>query len=186
MKTRSVISLLLSVWLSSPTRATGETGSVSEYRLKAAFLFNFTQYVKWPDTAFAETNAPIIIGILGKDPFESLLDDTIRGEKVQGRALKVRRSQRGEVLEGCHILFISASEKARLKDVLAVFRDRPVLTVSDIENFAARCGMIGFVLKERRLALQVNLDGTKRAGLRVDSRLLALAETVPCERVEGK
>src|ERR1700743_1516208 len=97
--------------------------------VEAVFLFNFSQFVEWPPQAFAEPGSPIIICVLGSDPFGTTLDEVVRGEPVQGGALSVRRSQRVEDLTECQILFISRSEQARLQPILKTLQGRSILTV---------------------------------------------------------
>ena len=102
-----------------------------EYDLKAAFLFNFAQFVEWPAEAFGEGRAPIVIGILGSDPFGRSLDDIVAGETIRSRPLVVRRYQSIEQADTCHILFISSSEAGQLEHVLKTLGRRSVLTVGD-------------------------------------------------------
>src|SRR5947209_667643 len=89
-----------------------------EYQLKAAFLYNFTQFTEWPTNAFATSASPIVVGVLGTDPFGEFLDQTVRGEVVHGRPLVVERYRKVEEIKTCHILFISQSETRRLEDIL--------------------------------------------------------------------
>src|SRR5260370_5225430 len=82
-----------------------------EYQIKAAFLFNFAQFVEWPPTAFTNAEAPLCIGVLGEDPFVSALQETVLGETVHSRKLIVQHSRRVEDLTACQLIFISKSEK---------------------------------------------------------------------------
>src|SRR5689334_16419660 len=94
-----------------------EAAVTPEYQLKAVFLFNFTQFVEWPPQAFADANSPLVIGVLGDDPFGAYLDETVRGETVNGRPLTVQRYASVEEASKCHVLFISHSEAARQADI---------------------------------------------------------------------
>jgi hypothetical protein len=152
--------------------------SPSEYQLKAVFLFNFAQFVEWPATAFADPEAPLIIGVLGQDPFGPQLDEVVRDEVVRGRKLQVQRYQRAEAATDCHILFISHSESRNLEQILAALRGRSILTVSDAAGFALRGVMIRFIPEKSRIRLRVNLDAAKSAGLLISSKLLRPAEIV--------
>ncbi len=147
-------------------------------QVEAVFLFNFTQFVDWPPKAFADPSAPIVIGVLGSDPFGAALDEVVRGEVVQGRPLVVHRAQHIEELADSHILFISRSERARLAPVLATLKGSNVLTVSDLDGFATEGGMICFVLTDNKVRLRVNLEATKTAGLTLSSKLLRVAQIV--------
>jgi YfiR/HmsC-like len=146
--------------------------------LEAVFLFNFSQFVDWPPQAFADANAPIVIGVLGSDPFGATLDEVVRGETVKGRALIVRRFRSIEELTDCQILFVSRSERARLEPILQALKGRSVLTVSDLEDFAQEGGVICFVLVESKIRLRVNLGAARAAGLTLSSKLLRPAQIV--------
>ena len=152
-----------------------------EYQIKAVFLYNFAQFTEWPTNAFESSNAPIVIGIVGSDPFGSVLDDTVRGESVRGRKLVVERYQRMEEIKSCHVLFISQSEDQRLESILERVKDKPILTVSDIEGSAYRGVMIRFITEEK-IRLRVNLDAVENARLTLSSKLLRVAEIVPTKR----
>jgi hypothetical protein len=147
-------------------------------QVEAVFLFNFTQFVDWPPQAFADPSAPIVICVLGSDPFGAALDEVVRGEAVKGHPLVVHRAQRIEELADCQILFISRSERAHLVPILATLKGRNVLTVSDLNEFANQGGMICFVLADNKVRLRVNLEATKTAGLTVSSKLLRFAQIV--------
>jgi YfiR/HmsC-like len=146
--------------------------------LEAVFLFNFSQFVDWPPQAFADASAPIVIGVLGSDPFGATLDEVVRGETVKGRALIVRRFRSIEDLTDCQILFVSRSERARLEPILQALKGRSVLTVSDFEDFAQEGGVICFVLVESKIRLRVNLGTARAAGLTLSSKLLRPAQIV--------
>lgn len=147
-------------------------------QVEAVFLFNFTQFVDWPPQAFAEPGAPIIIGVLGSDPFGAALDEVVRGEVVRGHPLVVHRAQHIEELADCQILFISRSERARVAPILATLKGSNILTVSDLDEFAKEGGMICFVLMDNKVRLRVNLEATKTAGLTLSSKLLRVAQIV--------
>jgi hypothetical protein len=155
---------------------------VKEYQVKAVFLYNFTQFVEWPATTFETANSPIVIGVLGKDPFGSFLDETIQEENVNGHPLRVTRFSKVEDVKDCHILFISDSEQDHLKKILEKFRSQPILTVSDMNNFARQGGIIRFVTEERKTRLRINIEAARLANLTISSKLLRLAEIVPEEK----
>src|SRR5882762_8203434 len=115
---RSELWLLLAAWfLSGGFALLAQTAPSRENQIKAVFLFNFAQFVEWPAQAFPEARTPLVIGVLGDDPFGAFLDETVRGEKVNNRPLVVQRYRRVEDIEICHILFISASETAKMDRV---------------------------------------------------------------------
>src|SRR5437868_4697774 len=130
-----------------------------EYRIKAVFLFQFAQFVEWPQAT--SDAAPFAICVLGEDPFNEYLDETVSGEAVKGRQLTVRRYRQGEDLKSCSILFIAQSEAERLDAILAGLRGEPVLTVSDTSRFAERGGTVEFVTVNNKIKLRINADAAK-------------------------
>jgi YfiR/HmsC-like len=151
--------------------------ALREYDVKAAFLYNFITFITWPAEAFSTADSPYVIGVLGDDPFGSVLDDIVRGDRIKGRPLVVRRVKRIEDAQHCHILFVSASEAGGVKDILRRLKGRPVLTVGDLPRFAEIGGAIGFTT-EARVGLVVNPAALRDANLVVSSKLLRLAELV--------
>lgn len=150
----------------------------SEYQVKAAFLFNFGKFVQWPQSSFTNPQAPFWVCVLGEDPFGSALDDTLRGKAIDGHPVSVTRIKDAASARGCQIVFVGASEKARLPAILGSLRAWNALVVGETEGFAASGGGIQFLLEENRVRFAINPDAIRRAGLQVSSRLLALAKIV--------
>lgn len=171
---RFSIVLVLLLWTGG--RWPSQAASPSEYQIKAVFLFNFAQFVEWPAKAFPQEQSPLIIGILGEDPFGSFLDDTVRGEKAQNRPLIIQRFRRVEEIKSCHVLFIAQSEKDRLGTILPSLEGRSILTVSDADAFTARGGMVRFFTVQNKIRLRINLETAKAAKLTISSKLLHIAE----------
>jgi hypothetical protein len=149
-----------------------------EYPLKAVFLFNFAQFTDWPTNAFVAPDSPLVIGVLGDDPFGALLDDAVRDEIVNGRKFIVERYQRAEDIKTCHILFISQSETKRLDKIVSDLKGKPVLTVSDIENSAYRGVCVRFITENNKIHLRINMDSLKDANLTMSSKLLRVSEII--------
>lgn len=145
-----------------------------EYQIKAVFLFNFVQFAQWPPASFRDAGTPISIGVLGEDPFGAALEETLRGESIDRRQLIVHRSQDVEKLKSCHLLFVSKSESARLNEVFELLGSAPVLTVSDIERFTERGGMIGFYLERNRVRFEIAPATAQQRGVKLSSQLLSL------------
>jgi hypothetical protein len=150
----------------------------TEYQVKAIFLFNFSQFVDWPAASFADERSPVVIGVLGRDPFGATFDEIVRGETVNGRPLEVRRYGSVEQIDACHILFIERSQDERLDAVLAALKGRSVLTVGDFEGFLRRGGIIRFVTVGNKIRLRVNLAAAQDAKLTISSKLLRPAQIV--------
>ncbi|MDP3911581.1 MAG: YfiR family protein [Gemmatimonadales bacterium] len=149
-----------------------------EYQVKAVFLFNFAQFVEWHAPADAEARRAVVIGILGDDPFGAILDATLRGERLGARPFEVRRYRQWRDIDGCEILFISRSERDQIGEIVTGLRNRPILTVSDTDDFARRGGMIQLVTDKGRIRLRINLDAAQAANLTISSKLLRVAEIV--------
>jgi hypothetical protein len=159
-----------------PARADAAVGM--EYQLKAVFLYNFTQFVDWPAEAFAGPDAPLVIGILGQDPFEKYLDDVVRGETAAGHPILVKRYRDLDSARGCHVLFVGGEESRKPEALLASLKDRLVLTVGDSGEFSKRGGMIDFVTRQGKIRFQINVESVRAAKLTVSSKLLRLADIV--------
>lgn len=149
-----------------------------EYDVKAAFLYNFVTFTDWPADAFNSPDSPYVIGVLGTDPFGTALDEIVDGEQIKGRPLVVRRFARLEEAARCHILFISASETRRLKEILQRLKGQPVLTVGDLPGFAQAGGGIAFTATTQ-VGLVINQSALHQAHLAISSKLLRLAQLVP-------
>ncbi len=152
----------------------------NEYQVKAVFLYNFTKFVEWPAASFSGPAAPIVIGIVGRDPFEDKLIDTTRGERVNGREIVIRQFGPRDPIRGCHILFIGLTDRRKVADVLTQVQGlgRSVLTVSDADDFAVAGGVIGMTKDDFRVGLEINLQAAEHASLKISSRLLSLARIV--------
>ncbi len=172
------LALVLSVFCAAS--ASGQ--SSREYDVKAAFLYNFIAFTHWPADAFDRPDSPYVIGVLGKDPFGSVLDQIVNGEKIKSRPLVVRRFKNIADIHHCHILFICASEEYRLPEILRWLRGQPVLTVADMPGFAEGGGDVGFI-SGTRVKLLMNPTAIQSANLSVSSKLLRLAQLVPDRRL---
>lgn len=163
--------------LASP-EASAQENKPTEYRVKAVYLYNFGKFVQWPAGTAPEAENTFSICILGPDPFGSVLDDTVKGESIEGKPLVTKRIDKVENVDGCRILFIAATPKERLTMILQALQSKPVLTVSDMPDFCNRGGMIQFVFQGDRVRFEVNLAPADRAGVTLSSQLLKVATSV--------
>jgi YfiR/HmsC-like len=154
----------------------------TEYQVKAAYLFNFGKFVKWPPSASASS---FVICLLGSDPFQGILDKTVAGEQIDNKPVTVRRINSAADAAGCRIVFVSESEEGRMGSILAALNRSPVLTVSDASGFVDHEGMIQFVMDGDRVRFQVNLSAAQRAGLTMSSELLKVATEVKRQEKSG-
>jgi hypothetical protein len=158
--------------------APGQSSPVTEYQLKAAFLYNFAKFVEWPSSGFASASSPLQICVLGQDPFGQELHAITQDKTVNGRRLEVQDVADAQQARSCHILFIAASEKTRVEVILNSLRGTSVLTIGDTKGFTDRGGMINFVLDNDRVKFEVNQKAAEEAGLKISSKLLGVARLV--------
>ncbi|GFO66515.1 hypothetical protein GMLC_00940 [Geomonas limicola] len=169
----SLALLLLLVGL--PHDGGSETAS-GEFALKAAFIYNFSKFVEWPESAF-KGKSEFCIGTLGRSPLDQPLS-SLAGRSVQGRNILFRRLNSPEEAAQCQVVFLSRSELARVDGILDLLRDQPVLTVADREDFCRRGGMLCLDQDSGRIVFDVNLRETQRARLKASSQLLKLARRI--------
>lgn len=158
--------LATAIWQlgSGSVKLYGQTAS--EYDLKAAYLYNFVQFVKWP------AGGSGTIGVLGDDPFGGKLEAALQGK------LSVKRSRKPEDLRGCKVVFISNSERGSVAGILASLAGTSVLTVGECEGFVKQGGIIGFIMDGEKVRFEINTRAAQNGGLQISSRLLKLASRV--------
>jgi hypothetical protein len=159
-------------------KAGADARSDLEYQVKAAFLFNFAKFVEWPADAFVGPEAPLVVCVMGKDPFGESLDQVVRGETVNGRPLAVRRTRQILEARSCQIVFLAESERGRQNELLSSMDGASVLTVGEDDGFLSSGGIIRFVLEENRVRFEVNLAAAEANRLKLSSKLLRLARSV--------
>lgn len=171
--------LIVALTLAASTHVGGAEISVAkEYQLKAAFLYNFTKFADWPAHCFSGTNSPIVLGILGRNPFGTELEKTITDRKVNGRSIVVRPVNNAREALETHVLFVSGAEDNRLEELAQAISGAPILTVGESEMFARRNGIINFFIESDKLRFDINMDAADRAGLKISAQLQKLAKTV--------
>jgi YfiR/HmsC-like len=150
----------------------------SEYQVKAAYLFNFGQFVEWPPAAFESATAPFVIGIVGDDPFGGILDEMAHGESVDGHPLQIRRFRSAAEIAACNILFIARSQASSLDKTLRGLRGRNVLTVTDSPGDESRDAIIVLINDSNRIRMRINLGAARANNLVISSKLLRPAQVV--------
>ncbi len=160
--------------------------STDEYKVKAAFLYNFAKFVVWPPQSLKNPSDPIVIGVLGKDPFGGVLAATAAGKTLDGHPFQVRDVADALQAAACQILFISSSERKRLEPLFNQLGGLPVLTVGETDNFAAEGGVINFKIEGGTVRLQINVEAARRQQLHISAKLLSLAEVMGKAEVVGK
>jgi len=180
-------------------QAKDDSAQNREYQVKAAFLYNFIKFVDWPKEKMADINEPIIIGIMGKDPFGDAFEP-IKDKQVKGRKLVINRlkgleelkkssekdksklQREIEALRKCHLLFICSSEKENFEEIIETLEGSSVLTVEETAGFLESGGIINFIMEEKKVRFEINVTATKRAKLKIRSQLLRLAKRVVEEK----
>lgn len=151
-------------------------GGDREYAVKAVFLYNFCQFIDWPAGNFAHDKAPIIIGVLGGNPFGSLLGETVQGEVIRGRPIQLEFYQKPQDAVNCHILFVSDAAMARFPMVAGMLKGRSVVTVGESEGFLDQGGMIALPSVQNKIRLRVNLGTVRAEKVEMSSKLLRVAD----------
>jgi YfiR/HmsC-like len=160
-----------------PGRAPGQD-PVEEYRLKAAFVASFAGFVEWPPDILKNPHDPIVICILGENPFGSALDRAAGGKSVQDHQLAVHAIADVRQAAGCQILFVSASESKHFRSILKDPQLSGILTVGDTHDFTSQGGVINLQLESDRIRILINTNAVEQGRLRISSKLLSLARIV--------
>jgi hypothetical protein len=156
-----------------------QSQAVSDYQVKAAYLYNFAKFVEWPAEQFASPTSTFRFCILDDDSFEAALNQIVKGKTVAGRPLAVARIHSPELPpDGCHILFLNSSGRSQWQHVINSLHDSSVLTVGEGKGFVEQGGMVGFVMQDSRIHFEVNHRAATEAGLRISARLLSVAKLV--------
>lgn len=167
--------LLLSISTSSCSQ---QIEPSREYQLKSVFLFNLASFVDWPKNSFDTNQDPIIIGILGSDPFGKYLYETIQGEVIMEHPLMIQRYTSVDDITTCHILFINVANGDPFEKILNSLKGKNILTVGDVKDFAKKGGMVGFITEKNKIKIQINTEAVKKTDLIISSKLLRLAEII--------
>jgi hypothetical protein len=148
----------------------------NEYALKSVFLYNFCHFIEWPESAFNSPNEPLIIGIVGEDPFGPLLKEAVEGETYHNRPIVIEHYRGPRDIKHCHLLFIGRGEAARLDAILEAVGSQSVVTVGETQDFLDRGGMIALPADRNRVRLRVKPSAMRAAKVNVSSKLLRVAD----------
>ena len=149
---------------------------LSEYRMKADFLYRFAQFIEWPAEAFRDATSPVTFCVIGTDPFAGVLDGAIAGKSVRGRPLRTVRPGTNAALRDCQMLFFQ--DEKHTASLLAEVKSLPIATIGDTDGFLVMGGLIEFAWVGGELGFSVNLDAAGVSRLKISSPLLALAKTI--------
>ena len=151
--------------------------SAKEEEIKAAFLYNFTKFIVWPDQTYTSSAAPFRICLLADHTNGTVLE-ALHGKRVVDQLVEVIAFDNLPGNDSCQILYIGDSDRGTREKALAVVKGKPVLTIGENDGFAHQGGMINFYIDEDRVLFEINVEAVNRAGLTASSRLLSLARIV--------
>lgn len=167
--------------LSAPVARAQSIDPAVEYRLKAAYLYNFTKFIEWPPPAFSGPDSPFVVGVIDPEgAAAAIIADTLRGKLTAGgRTLEVRRFDAfGPGAIDCHQLFLTRAASLDPAAIRAAVGKTPILVVGETDGFAEQGGIIGFVVSGDAVRCEINLAGAERAGVKLSGRLASVARLV--------
>ncbi len=173
----TVVSAALLLSLCAPAQV------LDEYQVKAAFLYNFAKFVEWPPEAFRTAKDPILVCVLGHNPFGNALAEAIRGKSIAGRAFAYRHVSDAESASACQILFVGSEESKHFRSLLENLKPMGILTVGETQGFAADGGVINFKLDDGRVRFEINVNAAEHEQLHISAKLLSLAQIVKPEKL---
>ncbi|MEP7256980.1 MAG: YfiR family protein [Flavitalea sp.] len=169
----------IAIWLLfSQSSVLAQSTPELEYQLKAVFLFNFTQFTEWPADSFHSDSEPLVIGIVGENPFGAYLESIVSGEMKGGHPVVVKYYKDEEDAGTCHVLFFHIKDPQRRKEIIEGATDKNILTVSDDAAFLKEGGMVRFFTSSNKIKFQISLNACKKARLELSSKLLRVADII--------
>jgi hypothetical protein len=169
--------LVVAGWNSPPGQAQDDAAAL-ERRVKAAYMFKFASYVEWPEGTFAQPAAPVTFVVFGDDDLAAELTQVTAGRLVDGRPLRIRKTRDSDAIADAHMLFVGRAEIARLPQIVRQTRARSIVILTDAPGTLNQGSMINFMLVEQRVKFEISLEEAERRGLKLSSRLLAVAHNV--------
>jgi hypothetical protein len=152
--------------------------TVSDQSLKAAYIYKFANYVEWPEGALEATPSPITIGVVGADALGEELTAITAERRIDARPISIRRLPSADAVDGVHILFLGQQDRDELGRDLGLLGSRPILTVTDISDGLTTGSVVNFTSSNNRVRFEISLVAAEQTGLRLDARLLGVAERV--------
>ena len=176
LKSLKTFTIILLIMICVPNSAYAD---LLEYEIKAVFLERFTRFIEWPHMNPAEKPLKhFVIGVIGENPYGGLLEQIYSERKIKDRKVEIRYLEEAKESLSCHLVFISASKKHDLNQLLSFTEDKPILTVSDSKGFAEQGVLINFYMDKRRVRFIINESAVRKSGLIMNYRLLEFAKIV--------
>ena len=173
----SVLAVAIGVAWTAGAQPAPNTRDLEEYRLKAAFVARFAEFVEWPSTAGPD-RASFNVCAAAPATFVTALRELTAGARAAGRPLAVHQITNDDEVDTCHVLFVAASSPVPVSAIMRRAESKPILTVGEEAGFLERGGMINLSLVDRRVRFEIDNAAAQRAGLRLSSQLLRLALNV--------
>jgi hypothetical protein len=164
---------------------TGRAQNVTESSLKAAFIYSFAKFTEWPPDVLPMT-ATFTACVLRDSPIRDALERTVKGRLLLGRGISVSLVELDGNLRSCHLLYVSGVTAAQVSVIVAAVRGAPVLTISDVDDFAQQGGIAQMFVEDGKMRFDLNLEVAKRSRLQLSSKLLVLAAHVRDELKAGR
>jgi len=174
----SVLVCIAFLGMFTTTSGRAQTQRDLAYRLQALYLLNFLEFTEWPDSVFADRQSPIVVGVLGTDPFAKVLEEVVQGETIGDRPISVVQFESIDHVKRCHALFFCMSERESYSSHLSRLKGWPTLTVSEIDGFTYLGGCISFYVEKGKLRFEINMQALKDSGVTISSKLLRFARIV--------
>jgi len=180
MKRPEIKFLFFLLWLLTifPFSATSPRAPLTEYEVKAAYLYNFIKFVQWPEEAFSDNMDPIVIGIVGDDPFIDKLKIFTEQKTVHSRHLVIEKYEPYHIINQCHVLYIVSVDRRFQVSILQRLERKWILTIGDAEYFTRIGGIINFITDEEHIGFEINITELQKSELVMSSQILKLATII--------
>jgi len=172
--TATALATAVALWTPIAPSQAAASADALEYAVKANYLYKFAPFVEWPSGAFVSATSPFSVCLLGADPFGHTLDEVVRGQRVDGRPVVVRRVRVAGAAGDCHVLYLGRQRPQSADESLKAVRGAPVLTVTD-DGQGVHGGIVHFVLVNGRVRFNLDAEHAQASGLVLSSKLRALA-----------
>ncbi len=170
--------MLVGCLLGRPQAGQAQEAVSREYQIKAAYLYNFAKFVEWPSRSFTNSQAPLVIGVFGQNPFGEELLAIASKHQIDGRSIVIQPVTTMADAAGVHLLFFSAQYDDQVAGALTALKGTGILTVGESDKFAAAGGMINLVREANKVRFEINALAAEQQGLKISAQLLKLARAV--------
>jgi hypothetical protein len=178
MRGAAWLSAAVAILLGVTPGAGKPSNETAEYPVKLAFIYQLALYVRWPSDSFATPTTPLVVCVVGDDPFDPDLERELQSHSVDNHPIMVRKARRRDNLRTCHMVFVAAQESKQAAGVIGELKGAAILTIGESQGFAEQGGIVNFTVQQSKLHLEVNLDAARQTPLTISSRVLALARIV--------